>query len=115
MHTTCLQLQCKMNIFEEDAHKLVVSAGFVLILLLTSTVEEVLVQYHSSDFKGTVLLDSYTRHIRENEHVSISEHIAHSFSFSCPQFPQKRSLRPFNSVQQLFLSISYHVNNYSHF
>lgn len=80
-----------------------------------STVEEVLVQYHGSDFKGIVLLDFNTEHAREkNEHVSVSEHTVHSFSFSCPRFPQKRSLRPFNSVWQLFLSISY-VNNYSHF
>lgn len=85
MHTTCLQLQCKMGIFKEDNHKLAVSAGFVLILLLTSTVEQVPVQYRGSGSSGTMLLDFNTKCVREkNERIAISEHIVHSFSLSCP-------------------------------
>lgn len=116
MHTTCLQLQFKMDIFKEDNHKLAVSAGFVLILLSTSIGEQVLVQYHVSDSSGTMLLDFNTKCVKEkNEHIAISEHIAYSFSLSYPQFLEKINLRPLNSVWQLFLLISYHVNNYSHF
>lgn len=69
MHTTCLQLQCKMAIFKEDNHKLVVSSGFVLILLLTSTVEQVLVQYHGSNSSGTMLLDFNTKPVRDDKNI----------------------------------------------
>jgi len=83
MHTTRLQLQYKMDIFKEDNHKLAVSAGFVLILL-TSTGEQV-VQYCISHSSRTMLLDFSTKRERDkNEHIAISEHIAHSFSLSCP-------------------------------
>lgn len=116
MHTTCLQLLCKIDIFKEDNHKLAVSTRFVLILLLTSTVEQVLVQYCGSGSSGTMGLDFNTKCLRDtNKHIEISEHIAHSFSLSCPQFLQKRNLRPLSSVWQLFLLISYRVNSYSHF
>lgn len=63
-----------------------------------------------------MLLDFNTKPIKDkNEQTAIGEHIAHSFSLSCPQLWEMRSLRPLNSVWQLFLLISSHVNNYGHF
>lgn len=62
-----------------------------------------------------MLLDFNTKPIKDkNEQTAVSEHIARSFSLSCPQFHEMRSLRKLNVVWQLFLLISSHVN-YGHF
>lgn len=62
-----------------------------------------------------MLLDFNAKPIKDkNEQTAISEHIAHSFSLSCPQFHKMRSLRTLNIVWQLFLLISSHVN-FGHF
>lgn len=63
--STCLQLQRKMDVFKEDICKLEPSTSFVLILLPTSTVQQVLVLYRGSDPGATTLLDFNTTRARQ--------------------------------------------------
>lgn len=80
-HTTCLQLQCKMDIFKEGNHKLVISAGFVLIFLLRSTVEQVLFPYCGSDSSGTMLLDFNTKRVEIRMNILQSMNILQTHFF----------------------------------
>lgn len=52
-------------IFKEDNQKLAAPTSFVLILLLTSTVEHDLIQYRVWNTSGTMLMDFNTNAIKE--------------------------------------------------
>lgn len=104
-----------MDIFKEDNHKLVISAGFVCFNFPFK-------KYCRTGFCFILCLRLQWNNVTgfqqkmcrdNNEHIAINEHIVHSFSLSCPHFLEKRNLRQINTVWQLLL-ISYHVNNYSH-